>query len=1271
LTFILGKSGYVEDWAPMTSAATTERFQRVRCLGEGGMGVVYEAIDRERDTRVALKTLRHMTAESLAKLKREFRAMQDLHHPNLVSLGELVSEGDRWFFTMELVSGVEFLDHVRRQPALGEAGPDSHISEPSLPAAPTLTFDPTAPLQPLFDDARLRSALRQLAGALCAMHAAGLVHRDIKSSNVRVTADGRVVLLDFGLVIGTSNDTVWTQQIEGTPAYMAPEQASCPVVGPEADWYGLGVLLYEALTRRLPFDGPVIEVLARKQKEQPPAPATLAPGVPDDLNELCVALLNIDPSARPKGTDVLRALGLTSAGASASGTHTQTSVFVGRAAELRALMAAFRDSRGGAPVTVLVEGESGVGKSALVRRFAQRLASELPEAVVLAGRCYERESVPYKAFDGVVDALSRLLTRLGEEAERMVPTKPAPLAKLFPVLRRVKAIAESTHGPQPEIEGLDLRTRAFASLRELFTRLADRRPLVVMIDDAQWSDADSLALLGELLRPPEAPAMMLVLIARADVSPQSTTDQPSRSLTEILKGDLRRIELGPLPEQDATTLATQLLERSGVVDASRARWAADQAAGHPMFIDMIMRRSDRLPPGSGSASLRLEDMFWAVIEELDAAPRTILETLAVAAAPISQEIARQAASVSTETFRTALAQLRVSHLVQTTRAGTEDCVEPYHDRVRAAVLAHLEAARQRECHRRIAVAIETSGSPDPEALVLHWRGAGEAEQTAHYAVLAGEHAAGALAFDRAADFFRLALGKAGMSAIDRRALLIKLAKALESAGRGEGAARAYLDAAEGAPPLQRLELERAASLELMASGRLDEGSAVLHRVLAAVGVRAPRSTLGAFCWLIVYNAWLRLTGVRFRLRRDDEIRSEDLARIDAINAAGVGFAMVDMILASCMAARYLIAALRAGDRSRILRATAFYASRLSSAGAEPNWLERKLYDVAAGLLDKEENAEVRAFLDSSRGIALYSRGQWRNALRLLDSTLSGAQSHSHVLRWRSHARLFGCWILDLLGEYRELSQRHARYLADAERRGDINASVQLRVGFTVGVWLVADRPKEALRNAQEAIAQWPSTRYVLQHWHLMVSEAETELYVGNGVAAYARVERDAVALKKSLLLHTHVVRGKNLFLRGRCAIASLDADPALRAARLREAREMVRKLERERMKWTAPLAAIVSAGIASAEGNPSGAAACLRTAIELADAADMAGHANAARHQLGLLLGGDEGRDLEDKAQDALKAQGVRAPARFASMLVPGRWAMKAHRSAADSRRSS
>src|SRR3712207_4949323 len=91
----------------------TRRFEVLRVLGTGGMGVVYEAIDRARKTKVALKTLRTLDAEALIRFKREFRALQDIQHPNLVSLGELIEEDGQLFFTMELVEGVDFIEHVR------------------------------------------------------------------------------------------------------------------------------------------------------------------------------------------------------------------------------------------------------------------------------------------------------------------------------------------------------------------------------------------------------------------------------------------------------------------------------------------------------------------------------------------------------------------------------------------------------------------------------------------------------------------------------------------------------------------------------------------------------------------------------------------------------------------------------------------------------------------------------------------------------------------------------------------------------------------------------------------------------------------------------------------------------------------------------------------------------------------------------------------------------------------------------------------------------
>ncbi|HEX4456341.1 MAG TPA: serine/threonine-protein kinase, partial [Polyangia bacterium] len=204
----------------------TTRFVLKRRLGEGGMGVVWEALDRERLTPVALKTLRNLAPETLLRFKHEFRALQDLAHPNLVSLGELIEEDGQWFFTMELVRGESLLSWVR---------------PPSLPSDK-------------FDEARLRAAFAQLATGLAALHARGLVHRDVKPSNVLVAEDGRVVVLDFGVVAEVSAHEEGGGVV-GTAAYMAPEQAAGGPLGAAADWYAFGAVLHQALTGVLPFSG--------------------------------------------------------------------------------------------------------------------------------------------------------------------------------------------------------------------------------------------------------------------------------------------------------------------------------------------------------------------------------------------------------------------------------------------------------------------------------------------------------------------------------------------------------------------------------------------------------------------------------------------------------------------------------------------------------------------------------------------------------------------------------------------------------------------------------------------------------------------------------------------------------------------------------------------------------------------------------------------------------------------------------------------------------
>jgi hypothetical protein len=1223
------------------------RFQLRAKLGEGGMGVVYEATDRQLQTRVAVKTLRTLSGDALLRLKNEFRALQDLHHENLVTLGELFEERGLWFFTMELVEGESLLEYVRpgdaavTMPSTVEARERERtldVWHAETSPAPATVPPPETPDPATFDEPRLRQSLVQIARGLSVLHAAGKVHRDIKPSNILCTAEGRVVILDFGLIASEGGaDDARQRRLVGTASYMAPEQARALPVGPSADWYAVGAVLYEALTGRVPFVGEVEEVLDAKQRFDPHPPRRFVAGVPRDLDELCMRLLVRDPRVRPTAAEVLQLLGAEPMRLE----RTHGASFVGRQPELAALDAALQAARDGA-VTVVVSGESGIGKSAVVRRFVDGLDEQF---AVLAGRCYERETVPYKAIDGVVDELTQLLSALPfDEAAALLPRNAAALAHVFPVLGRLDALAQAA--PSYDMAPREQRTRAVAVLRELLERLAHRRRVVVTIDDFQWADADSLELLEEVMRPPGAPPLLMVLTMR------TTSDPEREAALPRLSGARRRLHLESLPRADAAALADRLREQLPDGGAVNGAAIADEAAGHPLFIGELVRR--QVAAGAAPTPLKLEEALWARIGRLDPAAQHIVELVSVASGPLPPRAAAEAAGLGPMELARVVALLRTGHLLRTSGSA----LEPYHDRIRAAALAHLDDARRRELHHRLAVALEAAGGIEPERLAIHWQGAGDAAAAATYAARAADDAARALAFERAARLYTLARDLGRPTGEAARRLEANRGEALANAGRSVEAGEAFRAGAVGAPPEEALELRRRSAQQFLSGGRIDDGIAAIHEVLAAVDLKMAATPQRALLSLLAARARLRLRGLDFVERPEPALDPRQRMRIDVTYSVSLTLGAVDTIRGTDFQTRNLLFALEAGEPYRVARALLLEASFAALPGPSAKRRVDELLGRAEALTARIDHPHATAWNRLSRGYISFLQGRFVDAVAQFAAAEPIFRERCRDVAYELDSiNLFSLWSRYYLGRIREVLDALSLGIAEARDRGDLSGMTNLRTRVAHVAGLAADDPARARAETEEALQAWSHSGFYAQHYYALYSQAQIDLYLddGDGTAAVRRIDEARRALDRSLLLRVQFIQVEMLHLRARAALqAARRSDGDARRKWIAAARRDARRLAALRLGWGDPLAALLQAGVAALDGDAAAAVAQLARAADGCDAAELRLYAAVARRRRGERLGGDEGRALIAAADTWMTAQGIRNPSRLTAALAPG-----------------
>lgn len=781
------------------------------------MGIVYEVFDRERGENVALKTLSRVDPAGIYDLKKEFRSLADVRHPNVVSLFDIVHAGGQWFFTMELVYGTPFSDYVASDAA-------HHARDDRAMLSTTQTrADPRTGTLP-FDETRLRSALSQLVLGVSAIHSAGKLHRDLKPSNVLITSEGRLVVLDFGLVQDDSrhSDTAETSLddnlVVGTPAYMAPEQAAGKRATPASDWYAVGTMLYRALSGRLPFSGSVTEVLLKKQTDDPPPLPTLVRGLPSDLESLTMALLARRPDARADESDIRRRLSLQRAPVRPS-QRPEGGLLIGRDAELSWLELALAESRRGSPQVLFVEGASGMGKTALVQHFLRGVRQN-GSAVVLSGRCYPREALPYKAFDAIVDALSRYLSRLPEAAAaELLPRNRRALTSLFPVLDRVPIIDAWDSLARLPASPAQRRERAFAALKELLGRISDQGPLVLHIDNLEWGDRDSAELLSRICAAPDPPAMLVIGTHQSDGGTPgafwSALGPPAPTLGEASR---QHHTIGPLSHDDALELCRRAL---GGDDEVAVR-VADETAGDPLLVALLCEHLREHPPAQGETGPRahLEALVELELARLGPDARRMLDYVVIAGAPVLLETAAAAAAVSPDLMRAAQSELRGSNLVQVVYHRGREAVSVRHERIAQTLLAALAPAEVRAHHRRWAELLASRDEANAETLAEHFEKAGSSDEARRYTATAALLARRALAFDRAAELYERALA-ATTDSLTQSQLFEQLADVRLHLGQPGAAATALIAAAERSSADRAADLRRRAAALRLTDEQID------------------------------------------------------------------------------------------------------------------------------------------------------------------------------------------------------------------------------------------------------------------------------------------------------------------------------------------------------------------------------------------------------------------------------------------------------------------
>lgn len=1309
-----------------TPLRTMGRFLEVQQLGSGGMGMVFTAFDPERNTKVALKTIKHVGGEAIYRFKREFRALADIVHPNLCPLYELLMIDGVWFITMPFVDGLDLVRYTRKSaqhyPSATRSMPTRNLSHdihsswsPSTVGGESSStsfgeadsdFDfeidsPSCRAMVEFCNERVvREVFAQIARGIGALHQAGRLHRDLKPANVLVDQSGQVFILDFGLVAEgyrSPNDEVSadlsldsnsesevssepfsknpermdpdrtevhqggprvTRSIEGTPHYMAPEQAmGLAELSPACDWYAFGVMLFQVLTGSLPFSGPGVIVIELKKWQDAPRPQEYAKGIPEDLAELCIGLLQRDPNLRPTDRDILRVLTGAAETQSQSVSLDHRLPFVGRDRLLASLAELTRGVREGRPAIVRMHGRSGAGKSSIVQRFLDSFRS--PQDMVLKGRCYEQESVPYKALDGIMDSLSSALSQMSAGKRRKyLSSNAAELARVFESLQRIPELAIAAER-LPTSEPGELRRRAMAGLRDLLSRLSDDYLVTLAIDDFQWGDVESASILLDLYCSPAPPKSLLLISYRDEY--ESTSECLRKWLhaevNAAAKTEIVDMPIGPLTDAESASLVSELLPADLEHRDAYSAIIVRESAGNPFFvIELALAASQgrKLPiQVDGETQRILDEVLWSRIQELPEEVKRLLEVVAVAGQPTTMDVIYEAAGFAIRDPQI-LTRLRIERLVRSSGPSLDSELEAYHDRIRETTVAHLPASAKLHHHLALATSLEHKGGADAETLAHHFVNAGVPSKAGLYLEMAADKASESLAFDHAAGLYRQALALWPTGSSQECSLRSRLGTALANAGRGEQAAIEFAAAAEGTVSDEKLELQRKSAYQYCISGHVEKGKSAISELLDSVGLSIPDSTVATIGSLLWHRTRLYWRGLGVTLRPESSVPKKLLQQVDLAWSAAAGMSMFELISGCRLSTVTLRLALAAGEPRRLVRSLCWEAVQRINAGGPEIATGIRMIAMAERIAAELDDPYASTMIPFAQGIGEFMQGNWSRSIQVLDDASTQFAKTCLNVHWElGTARLFVLYSMYWNGDLSEYQRRANALHAAAVSCGDFYAELSLGTFDLPFSRLVADQPAQASQLIDTYMDRLNLGRYSLQDMYAFMQKTNLNIYSDRPEQAWSLIQTGWKDLQQSMLMLGEHIRMACWELRARAAIACVDQG-VVGGQRRKEALRAIGKIEKERLKRFAPLPFLFRAGLAAADRDLDSAALLLRQGIQRAEQHSLGIYLQPARWQLGQLLKGDEGSQLVASAEAKMQSEGIVNPARFASMLVPG-----------------